>query len=123
MTGNQNGTCKIKAGSKKGKATITIKLASGLTKQIKVTVQKKAVTCSKIKNVPKTIKLKKKQTYQLKPVINPITCTNKIKYKTSNKKIAKVSSTGKITAIKPGKVKITISVGKKKFVSNVIIKK
>lgn len=123
VTGNQNGTCKIKAGSKTGKATITIKLASGLTKQIKVTVQKKAVTCSKIKNVPKTIKLKKKQTYQLKPVINPITCTNKIKYKSSNKKIAKVSSTGKITAIKPGKVKITISVGKKKFVSNVIIKK
>ena len=123
VTGNKNGTCKIKAGSKTGKATITIKLASGLTKQIKVSVQKKAVTCSKIKNVPKTIKLKKKQTYQLKPMIEPITCTNKIKYKSSNKKIAKVSSTGKITAIKPGKVKITISDGKKKFVSNVIIKK
>lgn len=120
-TGNKNGTCKIKAGSKTGKATITIKLASGLTKQIKVTVQKKAVTCSKIKNVPKTIKLKKKQTYQLKPMIEPITCTDKAKYKSSNKKIAKVTS-GKITAVKKGKTKVTVVVGKKKFVCTVNVR-
>lgn len=123
VIGNQNGTCKIKAGNKTGKAKITITLASGLKKTINVTIQKKAVTCTAIKNVSKKLTLNKKKSYQLKPVINPITCTNKIKYKSSNKKIAKVSSTGKITAIKPGKVKITISVGKKKFVSNVIIKK
>lgn len=120
-TGNKNGTCKIKAGSKTGKATITIKLASGLTKQIKVTVQKKAVTCSKIKNVPKTINLKKKQTYQLKPMIEPITCTDKAKYKSSNKKIAKVTS-GKITAVKKGKTKVTVVVGKKKFVCMVNVR-
>ena len=123
VIGNQNGTCKIKAGNKTGKAKITITLASGLKKTINVTIQKKAVTCTAIKNVSKKLTLNKKKSYQLKPVINPITCTNKIKYKSSNKKIAKVSSTGKITAIKPGKVKITISVGKKKFVSNIIIKK
>ena len=121
VTGNKNGTCKIKAGSKTGKATITIKLASGLTKQIKVSVQKKAVTCSKIKNVPKTIKLKKKQTYQLKPMIEPITCTDKAKYKSSNKKIAKVTS-GKITAVKKGKTKVTVVVGKKKFVCTVNVR-
>lgn len=120
-TGNKNGTCKIKAGSKTGKATITIKLASGLTKQIKVTVQKKAVTCSKIKNVPKTINLKKKQTYQLKSMIEPITCTDKAKYKSSNKKIAKVTS-GKITAVKKGKTKVTVVVGKKKFVCTVNVR-
>lgn len=120
-TGNKNGTCKIKAGSKTGKATITIKLASGLTKQIKVTVQKKAVTCSKIKNVPKTINLKKKQTYQLKPMIEPITCTDKAKYKSSNKKIAKVTS-GKITAVKKGKTKVMVVVGKKKFVCTVNVR-
>lgn len=120
-TESKNGTCKIKAGSKTGKATITIKLASGLTKRIKVTVQKKAVTCSKIKNVPKTINLKKKQTYQLKPMIEPITCTDKAKYKSSNKKIAKVTS-GKITAVKKGKTKVTVVVGKKKFVCTVNIR-
>ena len=121
-TGNKNGTCKIKAGSKTGKATITIKLASGLTKQIKVTVQKKAVTCSKIKNVPKTINLKKKQTYQLKPMIEPITCTDKAKYKSSNKKTAKVTKSGKITAVKKGKTKVTVVVGKKKFVCTVKVR-
>lgn len=122
VTGNKNGTCKIKAGSKTGKATITIKLASGLTKQIKVSVQKKAVTCSKIKNVPKTIKLKKKQTYQLKPMIEPITCTDKAKYKSSNKKTAKVTTSGKITAVKKGKTKVTVVVGKKKFVCTVNVR-
>lgn len=122
VTGNQNGTCKIKAGSKTGKATITIKLASGLTKQIKVSVQKKAVTCSKIKNVPKTIKLKKKQTYQLKPMIEPITCTDKAKYKSSNKKTAKVTKSGKITAVKKGKTKVTVVVGKKKFACTVNVR-
>ena len=122
VTGNKNGTCKIKAGSKTGKATITIKLASGLTKQIKVSVQKKAVTCSKIKNVPKTIKLKKKQTYQLKPMIEPITCTDKAKYKSSNKKTAKVTTSGKITAVKKGKTKVTVVVDKKKFVCTVNIR-
>lgn len=122
VTGNQNGTCKIKAGLKTGKATITIKLASGLTKQIKVSVQKKAVTCSKIKNVPKTIKLKKKQTYQLKPMIEPITCTDKAKYKSSNKKTAKVTKSGKITAVKKGKTKVTVVVDKKKFVCTVNIR-
>lgn len=123
ITGNKTGTCKIKAANKTGKTKITITLASGLKKTITVAIQKKAITATAIKNVQKNITLNKKQTYQLKPMIEPITYVGKAKYKSSNKKIAKVSSTGKITAIKPGKVKITISVGKKKFVSNVIIKK
>lgn len=122
ITGNKTGTCKIKAANKTGKAKITITLASGLKKTINVTIQKKAVTATAIKNVQKNITLNKKQTYQLKPMIEPITYVGKAKYKSSNKKIAKVSSTGKITAIKPGKVKITISAGKKKFVCSVIIK-
>lgn len=120
--GSRNGACTIKAGSKTGKAKITITLASGLKKTINVTVQKKAVTCTSIKNVPKKLTLKRKRSYQLKPVINPITCTSKAKYKTSNKKIVKVTSRGKITAVKKGKAKITVMVGKKKFVCTVTIK-
>ena len=123
ITGNKTGTCKIKAANKTGKAKITITLASGLKKTIIVTVQKKAVTPTVIKNVPKNITLNKKQTYQLTTTIEPITYTGKVKYKSSNKKIAKVSSSGKITAIKPGKAKITINAGKKKVICNVIIKK
>lgn len=120
--GSRNGACTIKAGSKTGKAKITITLASGLKKTINVTVQKKAVTCTSIKNVPKKLTLKRKRSYQLKPVINPIACIYKTKYKTSNKKIVKVTSKGKITAVKKGKAKITVMIGKKKFVCTVTIK-
>lgn len=120
--GSRNGACTIKAGNKTGKAKITITLVSGLKKTINVTVQKNAVACTSIKNVPKKIILNAKKSYQLKPVINPITCTYKAKYKTSNKKIVKVTSRGKITAVKKGKAKITVMVGKKKFVCTVTIK-
>lgn len=122
VSGKTNGTCTIKAGSKTGKAKITITLASGLTKVINVTVQKKAVTCTAIKNVSKKLTLNKKMSYQLKPVIDPITCTDKIKYKTSNKKIVKVTSKGKITTVKKGKAKVTVMVGKKKFTCTVTVR-
>lgn len=122
VSGKTNGTCTIKAGSKTGKAKITITLASGLKKTINVTVQKNAVACTSIKNVPKKITLNAKKSYQLKPVINPITCTYKAKYKTSNKKIVKVTSRGKITATKKGKAKITVTVGKKKFTCTVTVR-
>ena len=122
VSGRSNGTCTIKAGNKTGKAKITITLASGLKKVINVTVQKKAVTCTAIKNVSKKLTLNRKKSYQLKPVISPITCTSKAKYKTSNKKVVKVTSKGKITAVKKGKAKITVMVGKKKFVCTVTIK-
>ena len=120
--GSRNGACTIKAGNKTGKAKITIALESGLKKTINVTVQKNAVACTAIKNVSKKLTLNRKKSYQLRPVINPITCTSKAKYKTSNKKIVKVTSRGKITAVKKGKAKITVMVGKKKFVCTVTIK-
>ena len=116
VSGKPNGTCIIKAGKKTGSAKITITMRSNLKKTIGVKVQKKAVACTFIKNVPKKLTLKRKRSYQLKPVINPITCTYKAKYKTSNKKIVKVTSKGKITSVKKGKAKITVMVGKKKFV-------
>lgn len=122
VSGKTNGTCTIKAGSKTGKAKITITLASGLKKTINVTVQKNAVACTSIKNVPKKITLNAKKSYQLKPVIDPITCIYKAKYKTSNKKIVKVTSKGKITAAKKGKAKITVTVGKKKFTCTVTVR-
>lgn len=120
--GSRNGACTIKAGNKTGKAKITITLESGFKKTINITVQKSAVACTSIKNVPKKLTLNRKKSYQLKPVISPITCTSKAKYRTSNKKIVKVTSRGKITAVKKGKAKITVMVGKKKFVCTVTIK-
>lgn len=123
VTGSKNGTCKIKAGSKTGTAKITITLASGLRKTISVKVQKGTVTCTSIKGIPKKVTIKRRKSYQLRATVNPFTCTTKVKYKSSNSKIAKVSSRGKITAgKKKGKAKITISVGKKKFVCTVTVK-
>ena len=122
VSGKPNGTCIIKAGKKTGSAKITITMRSNLKKTIGVKVQKKAVACTFIKNVPKKLTLKRKRSYQLKPVINPITCTYKAKYKTSNKKIVKVTSRGKITAVKKGKAKVTIIVGKRKFVYKVTVR-
>lgn len=122
ITGKSNGTCTIKAGTKTGTTKITITLASGLKKTVTVTVSKKTVDCKSIGKVPKKLTLKKKKTYKLKPVIKPSNCTAKAKYTTSNKKIVKVDSKGKITAVKKGKAKITVTVGKKKVVCVVTVK-
>ena len=54
--------------------------------------------------------------------LTPADSQDKITYKTSNKKIATVSKTGKIKAKKKGKVKITVISGKKKAVCTVKVK-
>lgn len=102
-----NAKGKITAGKKAGKATITVTSENGLKKTFKVQVMKKAVTKVKIKASKKTIKVKK--TFQLKAVISPskTKASNSVYWKSSNSKIATVSSKGKVKGIKKGKVKIT----------------
>ena len=113
----------LKAGKKTGKATLTITLASGLQKKVTVKVQKKTVTTSKITGLQKKVMLKKGAKLSLKPSMTPITSTQKFTYKSSNKKIATVSSKGVITAKKAGKAKITVKSGKKKFTVTVTVTK
>lgn len=122
VSGKANGSNKITAGKKTGKAVITITLKSGLTKKISVTVQKKAVTAKKITSIPKKLNLKTKKKAVLKPVLNPITCTNKVTYKTSNKKVATINSKGQITAKKKGKAVITVKAGKKTVKCTITVK-
>lgn len=52
-----------------------------------------------------------KETYALKTAVKPSGCTDSKKYTTSNKKVATVNSSGKITAKKPGKATITVTTG------------
>lgn len=118
-----DGHCKLKAGKKKGSAKLTVTLASGLTKTVKVKVQTAAVQTTAIKEVPKKLNLKVKKSVVLNPVLSPITSTDKIKYSTSNKKVATVTSKGVVKGKKKGKAKITITAGKKKIVCTVIVKK
>lgn len=109
-----NNKGKITAQSKKGKATVTVTLKSGLSKKITVVVQKNTVACTGISLNKSSLSLKKGKTFTLKPAIKPITCVQKIRYTSSNKKVVKVSRKGKITAIKKGTATITVTVGKKK---------
>jgi uncharacterized protein YjdB len=107
---------------KVGKATITVKLASGQTASATVTVQKGAVKTTKISGLSKTLTLKKGAKSTLKPVVTPITSQDKLTYSTSNQKVATVSKSGVITAKKAGKAKITVTSGKKKFTVTVTVK-
>lgn len=117
-----NGSGKI-TGKKVGTATITVKLASGVSADIKVTVQKKAVPTSRISIASRKIRLEKGRSQQLAPVITPVTTQDKVSYKSSNKKTVTVTSRGKITAKASGKAVITIKSGKKSIRVTVTVPK
>ena len=108
-------------GKKSGTATITVKLRSGLTSQVKVKVQKTDVAATSItvlnkatnKKITGTTTLKAKKKLALAVTLSPVTCRQKVTYTSSNKKVAAVSSKGVITALKKGTATITVKVGKK----------
>ena len=107
---------------KTGKARIIITLVSGKKAVVNVTVQKTAVKTTKISGLKKSVVLKRRQKLKLKPVISPLTSVEKVTYKTSNKKVATVSSRGVITAKKKGTAKITVKSGKKTYTVTVKVK-
>ena len=124
-TVNKNG--KI-TGKKAGTAVITVTLASGVTGQCKVKVQKKAVAAAGLDISLAGLRggqliLKKGQSVTCKATVKPFTCKTKVTYSSGNSRIAKISKNGKICAVKNGKTKITIRAGKKKKVIWVTVKK
>ena len=102
---------KITAKNKVGTAKITITLASGLKREVKVTVQNERVRTKKITNIPGGVIIKKGYTMTLEPKITPITTEDKLTYTSSDKTIASVSKKGVIKAKKKGIVMITIRSG------------
>ena len=102
----------IKAGKKVGKAKLTITLASGKKKVVTVQVLNRRVKTRNITNLPAKVTLKKGATYKLSPVVIQITSTHKLTYKSSNKKVATVTSAGKIKGIKKGTATIKVKSGK-----------
>ncbi|MBR1691675.1 MAG: Ig-like domain-containing protein [Lachnospiraceae bacterium] len=98
---------------KVGTATITVETKLGAKASFKVTVQKKKVVLKSIKvnATKKTLKVKKKFTIVVTK--NPLTAQDKVTFKSSNKKVATVSSKGVVTAKKKGKATITVKAGKK----------
>lgn len=93
---------------KTGKATITVTMKSGALAKCTVTVQKKAVKTKKLKLSKTKIALKKGTSYTIKVTKDPLTSLEKITFRSSNKKVARVSSKGKVTAKKKGTATITV---------------
>ena len=120
--GRSNGTCTIQAGTRSGKAIITIALRSGLKKNITVTVQKTTVKTTKITGVPTKLSLKKNQSSTLRPALYPITSGEKVTYQSSNTKIATVNSKGQIKAKNRGTAIITVKSGRKAVKCKVTVK-
>ena len=96
ITAKKNGTAKITVSSKvnaKKKTVITVKVGTPVTK---VTLNKK------------TAKITQGKKIKLKATLTPKKASNKkVIWTSSNKKIAKVSSNGTVTAVKKGSATIT----------------
>lgn len=118
-------TVTLKAGKKatKGTVKITITTACGASQTITVKLQSSTVQAKKITGVSKTLTLKVKKSATLKPAVNPISCKTKVTYKSSNSKIASVSSKGVIKAKKTGTATITVTCGKVSVKCKVTVKK
>ena len=110
VTVDKNG--KIKAGTKTGTAKITVTLKSGKKATLKVKVQTAKVKTTKISGLKKKLTIKKGKSVTLKPVVSPITSQEKVTYRSSNKKIATVSSKGVIKGRRKGTVTVTVKSGK-----------
>jgi hypothetical protein len=103
-TVSSNGKVTAKA---KGTAKITVTTVSGSKKATCTVTVIKPVTSVKLNKTSMT--LKKGKTYRLIPTVNPTSASNKkVTWKTGNKKIATVSSTGIVKGIKKGTVYIYV---------------
>lgn len=107
---------------KKGSATVTVELASGLKKKIAVKVQSGTVKTTKIRiNVTKKT-LENGKNFTLKVILTPQTSQQKVEYSTSNKEVATVNSKGVVKGKKKGTAVITVTSGSKKVKCKVTIK-
>lgn len=91
-------------GKKPGITYVTVTSTNGATAKVRIQV-KKTVNVSKLTLVKKA-SIKKGKKLTLKAVKTPVTATSKITWKSSNSKIATVTSKGVVRAKKPGEVTI-----------------
>ena len=100
-------------------ATTTVKNnTKPAAKPAKKTVKAKKVVVNK-----KSIVLKKGKKAKIKVKLVPAKATEKVTFKTSNKKVAKVTKSGVVKAVKKGKCKITVKTASgKKAVVKVTVK-
>lgn len=90
-----------------GVTQITVTTDNGVSRSVKVKVLN--VQPKKVKlNKSGTVKLKKGKTLKLKATLMPDYAVTKLKWSSSNKRVAKVSAQGVVTAVRPGTAVITV---------------
>ena len=108
----------IKA-KKAGTAKITVKSGS---KKVVVTVKVTGVKTTKLSGVPATKKIAKGKSFKIKATATPKNTDEKITFKSSNKKVATVTSKGVVKGLKKGTATITVQSGSKKMTCKVTVK-
>lgn len=118
----KNGKLTVK-GLKAGKATVTVTSTKGAKATVKITVQKQKVATKKLKATVSTKQiLKKGKKVTLKVAKTPFTAQDSVKWTSSNKKIATVTSKGVVKGLKKGTATITAKAGKKVVKIKVTVK-
>ena len=118
----KNGKLTIK-GLKAGKATVTVTSTKGAKATVKITVQKQKVATKKLSATVSTKQtLKKGKKVTLKVAKTPFTAQDTVKWTSSNKKIATVTSKGVVKGLKKGTATITAKAGKKVVKFKVTVK-
>ena len=107
---------------KTGKATITVTMKSGAKASCVVKVQKGKVKTKKLSLAKKAVVLKKKAKYKISVSRQPLTASDKVTFKSTNKKTATVTSKGVVTAKKKGSAYITVQSGAKKVKLKVTVR-
>ncbi len=118
----KNGKLTVK-GLKAGKTTVTVTSTKGAKATVKITVQKQKVAIKKLKATVSTKQiLKKGKKVTLKVAKTPFTAQDTVKWTSSNKKVATVTSKGVVKGLKKGTATITAKAGKKVVKFKVTVK-
>lgn len=108
----------IKA-KKAGTAKITVKSGK---KKVVVTVKVTGVKTTNLSGVPAAKNVSKGKSFKIKAIATPKNTDEKITFKSSNKKVATVTSKGVVKGLKKGTATITVQSGSKKMTCKVTVK-
>lgn len=108
----------IKA-KKAGTTKITVKSGK---KKIVVTVKVTGVKTTNLSGVPAAKSVSKGKSFKIKAIATPKNTDEKITFKSSNKKVATVTSKGVVKGLKKGTATITVQSGSRKMTCKVTVK-
>lgn len=108
----------IKA-KKAGTTKITVKSGK---KKVVVTVKVTGVKTTNLSGVPAAKSVSKGKSFKIKAIATPKNTDEKITFKSSNKKVATVTSKGVVKGLKKGTATITVQSGSKKMTCKVTVK-